>query len=91
MSEIPENVIVGQAHNSKSLLTKEQIETLMQERGISPKTRRYIVIALVVIAIACIGTEAFLAFLGQDSGGALITVAASCAGGIAGMAVPQPS
>ena len=55
---------------------------------IHPRTRRLIVITLGVIATICIIAEVALAGIGAQASDALMAVAASCTGGIAGLAVP---
>jgi glucose dehydrogenase len=58
-------------------------------KGLEPNTRRMIVIVLGVIAITSIVAEVILKLNGSESSEALITLAATSIGGIAGMAVPH--
>jgi len=58
-------------------------------KGLEPNTRRMIVVVLGVIAIASIVAEVILKLNGSESSEALITLAATSIGGIAGMAVPH--
>lgn len=71
------------------LMTRAQINDLITERGISPVTRRLIIWSLAAIAVLCIGAEVALAYLGKDGSDALMAIAASCVGGLGGMATPQ--
>ena len=57
--------------------------------GLEPNTRRMIVVVLGVIALASILAEVILKLNGSESSEALITLAATSIGGIAGMAVPH--
>jgi hypothetical protein len=61
----------------------------MATKGLEPNTRRMIVIVLGIIAVASIVAEVILKLDGAGSSEALITLAATSIGGIAGMAVPH--
>ena len=74
--------------NNEGFLDKEQIETLIAKKGISPFTRRLIVWILGTIAIFCIGAEVALAYLDKEGSDALMAIAAAAVGGISGMAQP---
>lgn len=56
---------------------------------ISPAVRQGIVISLTLITIGCIAAEVVIAKLGINGGEALLTIAATAVGGLAGMAVPK--
>jgi hypothetical protein len=51
--------------------------------------RQGIVISLTLITIGCIAAEVVIAKLGINGGEALLTIAATAVGGLAGMAVPK--
>ena len=55
---------------------------------ILPATRRLIIFALGSIAIAAIAAEVVLMFYDKTTSEALLNLAAVCAGGISGIAVP---
>jgi hypothetical protein len=55
-----------------------------------PATRRLIIFALGSIAIAAIVAEVVLMFFDKTTSEALLNLAAVCAGGISGIAVPPP-
>ena len=69
-------------------LTTEKVRDL-EEAAISPRTRRIIVYVLGFIALACIVAEVVLATLGESTSDAIMTVAATAVGGIAGLAIPD--
>ena len=56
--------------------------------GITPKTRRTILVLLGAIAALCIVAETALLVVGVTTSEALLTIAATAVGGLAGMAVP---
>ena len=74
--------------NSEQWLTRDEIKQEIQQYGISPSTRRLIVWCLATIAIVCVGAEVLLAMFGANASDALMAIAASAVGGIAGLAVP---
>ena len=61
----------------------------MSDAGISSQTRQTIVWCLTTIALISIVAEAVLMVFGKDASAALLTIASTCVGGIAGLAVPQ--
>ena len=73
------------------VLSKQQVSDLVEERvaGISPRTRRTILRLLGGIAIICIIAEAIMLYLGVTTSEALLTIAATATGALAGMARPQ--
>lgn len=81
--------LMDESSQERVYLTRAEIEGLIAEKGITPRTRRGIIFALTLIAVLCVMAEVVLAWIGQSGSDALMAVAASCAGGIAGMAVPQ--
>lgn len=86
MNEMP---TVGDPSNPDSLLKRDQIQDLIDANKLEPKTRRFIIWTLGWIATFCIAAEIWLATIGMQGSDALLTVAASAVGGIAGMAIPQ--
>ena len=58
-------------------------------RKLEPSTRRWIVVTLAAIAIIAIVAEVIVLLSGSATSEALLTIAATAVGGIAGMAVPQ--
>ena len=56
--------------------------------GVTPQTRRLIIFVLGGIAALAIIAEALLLILGETTSEALLTVAATAVGGVAGLAVP---
>jgi hypothetical protein len=56
---------------------------------ITSQTRRMIVVALALIALACIGGEVLLMLYGTGQSDALMAVSSAAVGGIAGLAVPS--
>lgn len=75
---------------NKQWLTKDEIKEEIQQYGISPGTRRLIVWCLATIAVVCVGAEVLLAMFSADASDALMAIAATAVGGIAGLAVPPP-
>ena len=61
----------------------------MSAASISSQTRQTIVWCLTTIALISIVAEAVLMVFGKDASAALLTIASTCVGGIAGLAVPQ--
>lgn len=67
-------------------------DTLAREaafRGLSPKTRRTIIVALALIAVLAIVAEVVLRLADKPSSDALIAIAASAVGALGGMAMPN--
>ena len=60
----------------------------LRAEAITPKTRRIIIYALGIIALAGILAEVIIVLFGETSSEALLTVVATAVGGIAGLAVP---
>ena len=75
-------------HAQGDLLTKKEIETLIVTKGLTPQTRRTILILLSAIAITCIVIEGLLLYLQTQTSDALLTIAATATGGLTGMVVP---
>ena len=63
-------------------------ETEVKASPITPGTRRLIIASLAVIALAAIIAEVILIATGSDASEALLTVAATAVGGLAGLAMP---
>ena len=63
-------------------------ETDVVASPITPGTRRLIIASLAVIALAAIIAEVILIATGSDASEALLTVAATAVGGLAGLAMP---
>lgn len=68
-------------------VVEPEVQELVSE-GITPRTRRMIIVALAVIALASIVAEVLIVLLGQTSSDALLTIAATAVGGLAGIALP---
>ena len=69
------------------------LEDLMEEKPtkpgrVLPSTRRWIITALTLVALACIAGEVVMALAGKPTSDAMLTVAATAVGGVAGLAVP---
>lgn len=75
--------------SGKDLLTRQEIDDLIVEHGISPRTRRIIVWGLVWLATLCILTELSSVVFGHPTSDALMTLAATAVGGLAGLAIPD--
>ena len=51
--------------------------------------RHTIIWCLMLVIAMCIGAEVFLVWLHQGNDEALLTIASTCAGALAGMAIPR--
>ena len=56
---------------------------------VKPETRQLIVLGLGSIVVIAIGAEIFLAWLGHDTSEALLAVASTATGALAGGLIPQ--
>ena len=67
----------------------ELVAAEVEAAGVTPFTRRIIIYVLGFLALACIIAEVVLAALGEQTSDAIMTVAATAVGGIAGLAIPD--
>ena len=76
---------------SDAPLSKGQIDVLVDDRikGLTPRTRRGVIIALGVVALSCVAAEVILAIVGAPASDALMAVASGAVGGISGLAMPS--
>lgn len=64
------------------------VEPTDDDSGITPQTRRAIIYSLGVVALAAIIAEVVIVLVGDTASEALLTVAATAVGGLAGIALP---
>ena len=71
-------------------VTHSDVEKMINVKaeGLTPATRRTILRLLGSISVACIFVEGALLFMGLETSDSLLTIAATCTGGLAGMAQP---
>ena len=78
-------------HDVRNFVEAADDDMLVREaavRGLSPKTRRTIIIMLGLIALVAIIAEVTLRLADKQSSDALVAVAATAVGALGGMAMP---
>lgn len=70
-------------------VSDEALQAAVAERGLTPKTRRFGLAILAAVALVAIVAEVLLLMTDHTSSDALLTLAATAVGGIAGVLRPQ--